>query len=151
VSQADVALVREGFSAASTGDPRAAQHTFDPSIEWDMSGVSGWTEQQIYRGAEVIEFLRSWADSWREWHFELEEVRDAAGENVFVAIHERGVGAGSGVAVDQRRYLAVVVRAGRIVRARMFSDRRDALEATGGIAASAAASSSAPAGVAPAP
>jgi ketosteroid isomerase-like protein len=131
VSQEDVQLIREGFLAASSGDPLAAQGTFDPAIEWDMSGVTGWAEQQVYRGHEVSEFLRAWADSWREWHFDLEEVRDGAGENVFIAIHERGIGADSGAAVDQYRYFAATVRGGRIVRARMFSDRGDANEAAG--------------------
>jgi ketosteroid isomerase-like protein len=131
VSQHDVQLVREGFLAASSGDPVAAQATFDPSIEWDMSGVVGWAEQHVYRGHEVMEFLRAWADSWREWHFDLEVVRDAAGDDVFVAIHEWGIGVDSGVSVDQHRYFAVTVRGGRIVRARMFSDRGDAIEAAG--------------------
>jgi ketosteroid isomerase-like protein len=131
VSQHDVQLIRESFLAASRGDPLAAQDAFHPSIEWDMSGVSGWTEQRVYRGPEVIEFLRAWADSWREWHFDLEEVRDAAGDNVFVAIHEWGIGVDSGVRVDQRRYFAVTTRGGQIAHARMFSDRGDAIQAAG--------------------
>jgi ketosteroid isomerase-like protein len=131
VSQEDVQLVRDGFLAASSGDPLAAQDAFDPSIEWDMSGVVGWAEQQVYRAHEVMEFLSTWADSWREWRFDLEDVRDAPGDNVFVAIHERGIGVDSAASVDQHRYFAVIVREGRIVRARMFSDRDDAIEAAG--------------------
>jgi ketosteroid isomerase-like protein len=129
VSQEDVQLVREGFLAASSGDPVAAQDTFDPLVEWDMSGVIGWAEKEVYCGHEVIEFLRAWADSWQEWHFDLEEVSDAAGDNVFVAIHEWGIGVGSGASVEQRRYFAVTVRGGRALRFRMFSDRGDAIEA----------------------
>jgi ketosteroid isomerase-like protein len=100
-------------------------------IEWDMSGVVGWPEKQVYRGPEVGEFLRAWADSWRTWHFDLDEVRDAGGEQVFAAIHEWGIGAQSGARVDQRRYFAVTLRGGRFVRVRMFSDPADALEAVG--------------------
>jgi ketosteroid isomerase-like protein len=85
----------------------------------------------VYRGQEVGEFLQAWADSWRKWHFDVEDVRDAEGEHVFVAIHEWGIGVESGVSVDQRRYFAVTVRAGRAVRVRMFSDRADALAAVG--------------------
>jgi|SRR5437588_12869738 len=81
MSQENVQLVREGFLATGSGDPAAAQamreRSFDQSIEWDMSGVVGWAEKQVYRGQEVGEFLQAWADSWREWHFDLEEVRDA--------------------------------------------------------------------------
>lgn len=57
MSQEDVQLVRESFLATGSGDPAAAQATrerfFDRSIEWDMSGVVGWTEKQVYRGQEV--------------------------------------------------------------------------------------------------
>jgi hypothetical protein len=49
-------------------------------------------------------FLQAWADSWRKWHFDVEDVRDAEGEHVFVAIHEWGIGVESGASVDQRRY-----------------------------------------------
>jgi ketosteroid isomerase-like protein len=131
MSQEDVQLVRESFLASASGDPVAAQHFWDPSIEWDMSGVIGWAEKPVYREHEVSEFLRAWADSWQAWHFDLEEVRDAAGEMVFVAIHEWGIGAESGASVDQRRYFVITVREGRAVRIQMFSESGDAREAAG--------------------
>jgi ketosteroid isomerase-like protein len=135
MSQQDVQLVRESFLATGSGDPAAAQATrerfFDRSIEWDMSGVVGWTEEQFYRGQEVGEFLQAWADSWRDWHFDLEEVRDAGEGQVFAAIHEWGIGADSGASVDQRRYFAITVREGRAVRVQMFSESGDAREAAG--------------------
>jgi len=56
-------------------------------------------------------------------------VRDAAGDMVFVAIHEWGIGVDSGARVDQRRYFAVMAREGRVVRVRML--RADAVEAAG--------------------
>ena len=135
MSRENVEIVRESFLATGSGDPAAAQATrersFDQSIEWDMSGVVGWAEKQVYRGQEVGEFLQAWADSWREWHFDLEEVRDAGGEQVFAAIHEWGIGVGSGASVDQRRYFAITLRGGRMARVRMFSDPAAALEAAG--------------------
>jgi ketosteroid isomerase-like protein len=131
MSAEEVRLVREGFLATSGGDPDAAQRLFDPSIEWDMSGVAGWTEKRVYRGQEVGEFLHAWADSWQDWHFDLDEVTDATGDMVFAAIHEWGIGPDSGARVDQRRYFAVTVRRGQLARMRMFSERADAREAAG--------------------
>ena|SRR5438132_7651801 len=125
-------IVREAFLATSGGDPAAGAAAWDPAIEWDMSGVTGWTEQRVYRGREVVlEFLRQWADSWRDWHFDVEEVRAAGDEQVFVAIHEWGTGVESAASVDQRRYFANDLSGGRVVRVRMFSDRAEALEALG--------------------
>jgi hypothetical protein len=131
-----VEIVREALLATgSSGDPMAgpaASETFsDPSFEWDMSGVAGWVEKRVYRGQEVLPFLQAWADSWQNWHFDLEEVRDAGGEQVFAAIHEWGIGAGSGANVDQRRYFAITLHAGRMVRIQMFSDSAEALKALG--------------------
>jgi ketosteroid isomerase-like protein len=128
----NVEIVREGFLASGRGDPVAAQRYFDEAIEWDMSGVVGWLEKDVYRGQEVGEFLQAWADSWGgTWHYDVEQVLDAGGEELFVAIHEWGTGAESGASVDQRRYFAATLREGQIVRVRMFSERADALKAAG--------------------
>ena len=131
MSQANVEVVRESFLAVGGGDPMAGARFYDPSIEWDMSRVAGWLEKRVYRGPEVVPFLQAWADSWQDWHFDLDEVRDAGGEQVFAAIHEWGIGAGSGANVDQRRYFAITLHEGRMVRMQMFSDRADALKAVG--------------------
>jgi len=66
MSQEDAERVREGLLASASGDPVAGQRFWDPSIEWDMSGVIGWAEKQVYRRPEVTEFLRAWADSWNK-------------------------------------------------------------------------------------
>jgi ketosteroid isomerase-like protein len=128
----NVELVRESFLAAASGNPMRAQRFWEASIEWDMSGVTGWLEKPVYRGAdEVATFLQAWADSWKDWHFDLDEIRDAGGHQVFAAIHEWGIGAGTGASVDQRRYFALTLRRGRTARVRMFSERSDALKAVG--------------------
>jgi ketosteroid isomerase-like protein len=131
VSRENVKIVRQAFVATSGGDPTAAQEAFAPTAEWDMSGVVGWAEKQVYRGPELLPFLQGWANSWRNWHFDVDEVRDAAEKQVFVAIHEWATGVESEAGVDQRRYFAVEVHEGRIVRVRMFSERDHALRAVG--------------------
>jgi ketosteroid isomerase-like protein len=132
MSQENVEIVRESFLATANGDPTGGQMLWDDSIEWDMSGVTGWPEKRVYRGREeVATFLQAWAASWEEWHFDVDEVRDAGGDNVFAAIHEWGIGTGTGASVDQRRYFALTLRAGRAVLVRMFSERSEALQAVG--------------------
>jgi ketosteroid isomerase-like protein len=122
MSQEDVQRVREGLVASASGDPVAGQRFWDPAIEWDMSGVIGWAEKQVYRGPEVTEFLRAWADSWQGWHFDVEDVCDGDGEAVFAGIHEWATGGTSGASVDQRRYFVFTMREGRAVRVQMFSE-----------------------------
>jgi ketosteroid isomerase-like protein len=129
---ANVDIVREMLLAASGGDPLAGVAHFDPAMEWDLSGVEGWPEKPVYRGLGEIEpFLRAWAGSFAEWHFDVEEVRGASDERVFAQIHEWGAGVTSGVNVDQHRYVVLTLRGGRIVRLLMFSDRLDAIRIAG--------------------
>jgi ketosteroid isomerase-like protein len=116
MSEENVEIVRRALDATSGGDPNAPQAVFDPLIEWDMSGVAGWLEEPVYRGEEVGDFLRAWADSWHHWHFSFGEVREAGEDRVFAAIHEVGRGTESDVAVEQDRYLVFTVRARRILR-----------------------------------
>jgi ketosteroid isomerase-like protein len=130
MSQKNVEIVRQALLATSGGDFDAAQTAFDPSVEWDMSGVVGWVEQEVYRGPQVWKFLEAWRQSWEGWHFEVEEVGEANGQ-VFAGIHEWAKGAETSATVDQRRYLVSTLRDRRIVRVRIFSDKQQALEAVG--------------------
>jgi ketosteroid isomerase-like protein len=132
MSQRNVEIVREAFLATARGDPAAARPYYASSIEWDMAGVLGWAEKRVYRDEEVEPFLQAWADSWGgTWHFDVDEVRDAGSDQVFVAIHEWGTGVDSGASVDQRRYFAVTLHGNRLARVQMFSKRGDALEILG--------------------
>src|SRR4051794_6463197 len=131
MSQENVEIVRQAVVATSDGDFSAFEAASDPSIEWDMSGVTGWVEQEIYRGPQVLEFLEGWRQSWEGWHFDVEEVREGVGGQVLAGIHELATGADTGASVDQRRYLVSTLRDGKIVRVQMFSDRQEALEAVG--------------------
>ena len=132
MSQENIEIVRPALLASSGGDFSAFEARSDPSIEWDMSGVTGWVEQEIYRGPqEVLGLLEAWRQSWEGWHFEVEEERAGMEGQVLAGIHEVAKGAATGVSVDQRRYLVFTLRDLKIVRVRMFSDRQEALDAVG--------------------
>src|SRR5256885_9156931 len=131
MTEENVEIVRQALLASSRGDFTDFEAMSDPAIEWDMSGVTGWVEQEVYRGLrEVLAFLEGWRQSWEGWHFEVEEVQEVEGQ-VFGGIRERAKSAATGVSVDQRRYFVNTLREGRIVRVRWFSERQDALKAVG--------------------
>ena len=97
-----------------------------------MSGVTGWVEQEVYRGLqEVLGLLEAWRQSWEGWHFEVEEERAGMEGQVFAGIHEVAKGAATGVSVDQHRYFALTMRGDRLVRVQMFSDPADARKTAG--------------------
>src|SRR5438874_5895076 len=59
MSQANVEIVRPALLASSGGDFSVFVARSDPSVEWDMSGVTGCVEQ------EIIEACRRCWDYWR--------------------------------------------------------------------------------------
>ena len=131
MSRENVEIVRKSFLAVSGGDPMAGASFYDPAIEWDMSGVTGWLEKRVYRGPEVIPFLQAWADSWQDWHFDLDEVRDGGESECSPQSTSGEPVRETGAHVDQRRYFALTLRGGRAVRVQMFCEHAEALKALG--------------------
>ena len=124
-------IVRAGFIASSSGDPAAAHAFYDPTVEWDMTGVVGWAEKDVYRGAEeVLPFLQGWANSWRDWHFDIDEVRDA-GDWVVVPVRLIGRGRTSGAPFHEQEVHVFRLRDEKITEFREYREMSEALKAVG--------------------
>jgi ketosteroid isomerase-like protein len=105
-----------------------------PEIEWDatrtpMDGLRG-----MYHGLDgVAEFWRSWLEAWDTVEFDDPELIDA-GDYVFIWIENQKMrGKGSGVEVDFPYPYGWVLtfRDMKIVRAVVYTDKREALKAAG--------------------
>ena len=96
-----------------------------------MGRHQGSPDGGIQRGREAVgDRARTWAGTFSEYSFELEEVVDA-GEQVVVVYRDRGRGQTSGVEVKHRWGLLVSVDGGRITRTVFYPSPEDALEAAG--------------------
>jgi ketosteroid isomerase-like protein len=134
MSQENMEVVRAVFDAVARRDTTSAAALYDPEVEWDNTRgpLQGLIERKIYRGHEG---LGRWWREYREpsekiWD-EVEELIDAGDQVISVqTVHARG--RASGVAIDLA-HIAIVrtFRQGRIVRARLFTTRTEALEAAG--------------------
>jgi hypothetical protein len=71
-----------------------------------------------------------WMGAWVDLRFELRELIDF-GDEVMAESWQQGRGRGSGVEVSEEIFSVWTLRAGKIVRQRMFRDRAQALEAAG--------------------
>ena len=96
-----------------------------------MGRHQGSPDGGIQRGREAVgDRARTWAGTFSEYSFELEEVVDA-GEQVVVVYRDRGRGQTSGVEVKHRWGLLVSVDGGRITRTVFYPSPEEALEAAG--------------------
>ncbi len=103
---------------------------WDPNCEY--TSVVAAVERRTYRGhVGLRRYIDDMADSWADWRSEPEEVVDAGPDTVFATIRTRTTGKQSGVALEARLAFVAVLSEGKIVRARTYHDRAEALEAAG--------------------
>jgi len=128
MSQENVEIVRAALDAADRGDWDAMLRDAAPSFEMDLSRAVG-PLHGVYGLDQVRAMLEDFAASWESLRFEPNELI-AAGEHVVVAwtMHARGR---DGVEVPSRVTWVWTVRDRAILRATMYQERQDALEATG--------------------
>ena len=128
MSQANIAAVRGMWEAFLLNDFETALAAFDPDVEWDGTNLP---DGKISRGLDaVVDHLTRWAEMWEVWQVELEDVIDAGQDRVIVFFHERGR-SNAGLEVDERHSELYVMRDGKIVYRKGFSDANEALVEAG--------------------
>ena len=130
MSQENLEVVRRSFEAFAREGPEAVVDFWDPDIElWMPSGLiqAGGT----YRGhAEVLDWMRDWAEAWEEIDYTAEEFT-GAGDTVLVSVLYDGRGKGSGVRVEGRFWYVFKYHNGRLWRWELYPERAQAHEAAG--------------------
>jgi Ketosteroid isomerase-related protein len=128
MSEANVAAVRGMWDGFLRNDFEEALAAFDPDVEWDGTNLP---DGKISHGLEaVVDHITRWAEMWESWEVELEDVIDAGDDRVIVFFRERGHSR-AGVDIDERHSELYVVKAGKIVYRKGFSDADEALVEAG--------------------
>jgi ketosteroid isomerase-like protein len=132
VSQEEnVQVVLDVFRAFRERDDDALYARYASDIEWDVSGVSSWLGQPLFRGHEgVREFYRQWLEGFSDYRADAHDPV-AVGEQVIVTVAERGVGRRSGVNVERNTCAIWTVRDGLVARYKLVDSRSEALKAVG--------------------
>jgi ketosteroid isomerase-like protein len=111
MSQENVEVVRQGFEAFNRRDADALAALCDPEVEF--VSLIAESEGQVYRGHEGVKaFIRQQDEAFDSISVEIEEIVDH-GDFLIVSLLFRARGRASGVAVEQRSWQAVRMRANR--------------------------------------
>jgi ketosteroid isomerase-like protein len=130
MSQENVEIVRAMNAAYASGDVQAALEALDPKIEW-RGTVGGLDEHAVARGREEV--IGAFADNlatWESLELDYEKYIDA-GDQVVVFVHEVARGRESGAEIETDTAVVFTLQGGKIVRARAYMERAQALEAAG--------------------
>jgi hypothetical protein len=129
MSEADVEVVRRSYEAFARGDAAVALAAYSEDTEWDDTRFR--PEGRVHHGRdELIELVRTWAGTWRDYSLTLERVVDA-GDHVVAIWTEHGTGKGSGIEMSTRVGALVDVHGGQITRTVVYANPDDALETAG--------------------
>jgi ketosteroid isomerase-like protein len=129
ISKQNVEWIREAGEAWDRGDMEA----FEALLEGHVAPDAQFDPLYLDRVYGVGEVRQLWADMtevWQDYRSDIEEVVDL-GEHVLVVSHITGRGAQGGVPVDQRICFLCRFDGDKLLAAKSFASRREALEAVG--------------------
>jgi ketosteroid isomerase-like protein len=128
MSKENVEFLRLGYEALERGDldtfKALSRERLDPEFEFHHV----W-DGRVFKGYEgTMDWLSDTRETWKDYRQEVEEIIDL-GEHVVVVLAISAEGAGSGVPVTQEFAVVWTFDGDKVVRARSFTSRADALEA----------------------
>jgi ketosteroid isomerase-like protein len=127
--QEHLEAIRSVYERWKEGDFSAVDHLLDPLILFVMG--EGLPETGSYLGTKALaDYMRGFLEPWTRITIEAEEI-EAAGDSVFAAVLQRGVGSGSGAATELRYCHVWTFRGDKVIRLETFRDRAAARAATG--------------------
>ncbi len=134
MSQENVEIARRACEAAW----RRPKPDFDTlnalaHPDHEMFTVQSLVEGGGYHGARGFrEWLASWGEMFGEtWESSVEQARAIDDERVFVTGWIKVRGSRGGVPVEQRFWVVMSLRDGKVTRSAVYTDRAQALEAAG--------------------
>ena len=129
MSQETVEIVRRGWDAFESADLSAAIANFSPALVTVVAPPIPFAG--TYHGPEgFLQVTLDWAEGFDELVMTAEEFFDA-GDHVVVHSLHRSRGAQSGVPVETDVWYVFTVLGGELVRATIFSNRKEALGLVG--------------------
>ena len=83
-----------------------------------------------YRGHDgYLAMIGAWGEAWGSVTAEIIGAEEVPDDHLLVEIHQRAVGAGSGVPVEMTLYWLFEFGGGEVVRFHMYADREAAVAA----------------------
>ena len=128
-TEADLALVREGFDRYARGDLEGMlELAVEDGLETHMPETlpNGGT---YYGHDEYRRWMGRWLEAWEDFHIEVLEIEPVGERHVLTTTHQRAVGRGSGIAVEQSAYYLNEVGGGKILCVHLYLTRDEALAA----------------------
>ena len=128
MSQENVEIVRAAIDAFNRGDVDTAFKDVIPDFEYDQTRAVG-IDRGVFDLEQFQSLLATFTDSWESFTIGADELIDA-GDDVVMPFTNVARGR-DGIEVQARGVWVWTIRDGSIVRACLYQERQEALEAAG--------------------
>jgi ketosteroid isomerase-like protein len=125
--------VRRGYEAWNREDMETARAYADPEVEVYVaqgSDLPVGLDDAYYGPDGYCRAMEEWAEAWRNWRVEVEDVVEVAQDKFLVTGRHFGEGLASGAKLEQWSAAMYTIRRGKIIRVDMFflADRNSVAE-----------------------
>jgi ketosteroid isomerase-like protein len=127
----NVEIVRAFLRAPAEGGLAATAQFWDPDINWRAIEGAPDDVGEMVGAAAVLRYLQDWVDTFDDVTNVPVELMDVGDDRVVAVQHVTGRAKLSGVQTELRYAVVYTLRDGKIVRAREYGNREQALEAVG--------------------
>src|SRR5947209_18439228 len=131
MSQENVETVRGSLIAFAEGGLDAMAGFWDPAIDWRAIEGAPDDVGEMHGRAAMRRYIQEWVDMFDDITNVPEEILDLGDDRVLAVQHVTGRAKGSGIETELRYAVVYTLRDGKIVRAREYIDRQQAVEAAG--------------------
>jgi ketosteroid isomerase-like protein len=126
--EARLAQLNEGIAAFNRGDAAPALAIMADDVECVVA--PGLMNTGTYLGHDgYLRMLSSWGEAWGSVTAEAVSFDELNGDHLLVEVHQRAVGAGSGVPVEMTIFWLFQFAGEKVVRFHLYGSRGDALAA----------------------
>jgi ketosteroid isomerase-like protein len=129
MSRQNLEAVQAAFDAYYRGDMERVAAFADPDLMATQSAEM--PDAETFHGRlGLIQAIDAWEGAWDDFRVERLRAR-AIGDHVLTTVRQRARGKRSGVEVEGLFTFVFTLKAGKLVRWRMFADEEQAMEAVG--------------------
>ena len=131
MSQQNVEVVRDSWTALAAGGLDAMAQFWDPEINWRAIEDAPDDVGEMLGLDAARRYVQDWLDMFEDIVNVPQELIDVGNDRVIAVQHVTGRARLSGVETELRYAVVYTLREGKIVRVREYRDREQALEAVG--------------------
>jgi len=129
VEERNVKFVLDGYARFNAGERTAELWFWHPDGEYQAARED--PDSAIHRGIDALRrHYASWVESYPDLTVEPLEAK-GNGDQVFLWVHFSGHGGKSGIPMEMELTHVITMRNGKVARTVEYSDKAEALEATG--------------------